>query len=75
MFFIHHSFILFNMYKLSNIIKAVLTLPKEKSSNLQKLQVQQLEGKNGHYLQFSLQKGTQVFHENYSMKEGIQKLE
>ncbi len=63
------------MYKLSNIIKAVLTLPKEKSSNLQKLQVQQLEGKNGHYLQFSLQKGTQVFHENYSMKEGIQKLE
>lgn len=63
------------MSNLSNLLKAVLTLPKDKASNLEKVEIQQLKGKNGPYLQFSFQKGTQKFHENYTIDDGTAKLE
>ena len=60
---------------MSKLIKAVLTEPLDKGSQLQKVEVQQLVGKKGPYLQFSFQRGTQVFHENYPVELGMKKLD
>jgi SAM-dependent methyltransferase len=57
------------------LLNGSLSSPREKNSLLKKVNIVRLDGKNGIYYQFSLQKGHQVFHENHSEQEGEKRLQ